>query len=135
MPQVPVSHFLIGPPGILVIEVRHQEGEVFVKDDEWQRRPGIGAFLRGVAEGRLGNPSRDAARDEAALGAYLAERVGPELAESVPVQGSALFVNPRVQLVVEDPSIPVLIPRNLKQFVREGWAAGRARLDDEALRA
>ena len=121
MPQVPrVEHFMIGPGGIVIFQVRHHMGEIHVAGDRWWRKPSFGAFIRGMAEGALGNPARDAERDEEDLRAYLAQQAGAELAEKVPVEAIAVFVNPRVQLVIEsEPTIPVRLPRDVKTFVRQ----------------
>ncbi len=121
MPQVPdAKHFLIGPAGVLLIEVRSQMGEIYVDGDRWSRAPGFGALLRGIAEGSLGNPAHDAERHERQLRAYLSGQVGQELADAVPFEAVAVFVNPRVQLVIQrEPTIPVRLPRDLKAFVRK----------------
>lgn len=136
MPQVPkAEHFIIGPGGVLLIEVRQQEGEIQISGDRWSRRPSLGAWVRGVAEGALGNPTKDITEGAAAMRAYLAGRVGETLANEVEIDGAALFVNPRVQLTIEgDPTVPVLLPRDLKPFVRRTLGpAGADRLTQSQL--
>lgn len=120
LPQVSkAEHFMIGPGGILLFEVRQQEGEIQISGDRWSRKSSLGALVRGVAEGSVGNPARDIEANTAAMRAFLASRVGDALANEVEIEGVALFVNPRVKLTIDgDPSVPVLLPRDLKPFVR-----------------
>jgi hypothetical protein len=107
-----IEHMLIHPGGVLTLTAREVPGKV-AYDGRWRRLgTGIGRFF-GMGGPQLGNPSAEAQADVAALTSYLAEA---QL--EVEVDGAIVFLNPRVELDVDEPDFPVMNGEGLPAFVR-----------------
>jgi len=108
-----VQHVLVHPGGLLAIVVRELDGKVTHKNDRWSRgRSGFGRLF-GLGGPQLGNPSFDASAEVAALHTLLVEN-------SIDVDCDAViaFVNPRVELDIEEPDFPVVNADGLEPYVR-----------------
>jgi hypothetical protein len=107
-----VEHMLIHPGGVLTLTARELPGKIGY-DGRWRRLGG--GFSRFFTRGgpQLGNPSADTDADVAAARGYLAEA---QL--EVEVDGAIVFLNPRVELEVEEPDYPVMNAEGLPGFVR-----------------
>ncbi len=96
-----IDHVLVGPSGIWAIEAKHHVGMVQCVGDAWGYAR-LGA--RGVPQqGHIGNPSQQARRAADALERYLRLK-GVEQ----PVQPLVVFTHPRVELSVEQPTVPIV---------------------------
>jgi hypothetical protein len=132
MPQIPgAPHVLLSPHGIFTFHIRRDEGKITNNGNKWSRRPSLGVLLRTLVEGGLGNPSNDALREARHLGQFLVKTLGEEKAKGLAIQPLILFIDARAQLDVTDPSIPVLTPREVKNFMRK--AQREVRLSQEQL--
>jgi hypothetical protein len=129
---LPVHNLLLTPFGLVVLEVRPYFGEFANVGSKWRRKRSLGQWLLIFGEGALGNPSRDAERNAAAIREYLASRLGQEVAAQVPVDAVVVFTNPRANLTVEEPAVPVVNARDLKSAVRR--PDGRAKLPNDLYR-
>lgn len=116
----PARHVLICPQGVFAIVTRFQEGKFSVKGDKWRtKRSFIGQFFSIFRADGILNPTREA-EDARDFIQYIVEDYDP----NIKVQPIILFVDPRVEVEIEDPTIPVLYadPKrtpNLKDFVRD----------------
>jgi hypothetical protein len=108
------DHVLITPGKLLVLTTRELTGRVRVHGRAW-RRPNafIFGFMR-LAGPQLGNPTVDNERQVESLRKLLDE-------EHLPgeIEGAIVFVDPRVNLDIDEPTTPVLRPEELYDFVRE----------------
>lgn len=109
-----VEHALVHPGGVLALTARELPGKVQLRKGRWRKLGGGIGRLFGMGGPQLGNPTIDTDADTAALRAYLAER---QL--EVEVDGAIVFLNPRVELEVEEPDYPVMNGDGLPEFVRE----------------
>ena len=113
---LPVSHALVGPSGLFVIVARNHEGPIYYSAGRWRQRFNLLRAFGFLGEG-LGNPIRDAERDVHKMQKSLARQ---ELApDDVPIQPLIVFTNEKAELRVQDPPLPVLDPKGLKDFLRK----------------
>jgi len=115
---LPVDNLLLTPWGLVVLEVRPYFGEFINSGGKWRRKRALLQWLLIFGEGSLGNPTRDAQRNVAAVRQFLTARLGEEVAAEVPVEAVVVFTHPRATLTVEDPEVPVAPARELKPAVR-----------------
>ncbi|MCL5264110.1 MAG: NERD domain-containing protein [Chloroflexi bacterium] len=129
---VPASHLLLSPLGIFLIETRVHDGEINCEGDRCHRKRSFSTLIRGFVEGGLGSPSKDVRRGVEGVKAFLAEKLGAEMAEAVPVEGIVVFTNPLAQLKTVNPTVTVLTPKDLKAHIRS--PQGRTKMLGEAYR-
>ncbi len=119
--HIPARHVLIAPQGVFAIVTRYQEGKHRVEGDKWGGRAGMGAvFGRLLRWDMLGNPNDDAGQAVAHVKALLAKGGAPD----VDVQPLIVFTDPRAQVEMINPTIPVLYAStekepNLSEYMRE----------------
>ncbi len=126
---LPADHVLLTPTGVFVFEPRLHDGEIHCHGDKWKRRGGRFRLLQSIFGEPLGNPTRDANRDAAAMTKYIAEHAPDVDAQAVPVQGVAVFAHANATLVLEDPTVPVVLSKDLKNFMRR--AGGQPKMPPE----
>lgn len=108
-----IEHVLVHPGGVLSLTARELPGKVQLKRGRWRKLGGGIGRLFGMGGPQLGNPALDADADTAALRAYLtANQMEAE------VDAALVFLNPRVELDVEEPEYPVTNGEGLPEFVR-----------------
>jgi hypothetical protein len=108
-----VEHLLIHPGGILVITTRDYIGKAVARRNRW-RKAGLGLTrLFGMSGPQLGNPSLETDQAIAAIEQALAEAK-----LEVDVDGAIVFLNPAVQLDVDDPDYAVMLLDHLEGYVR-----------------
>lgn len=118
--HIPARHVLICPQGVFAIVTRFQDGRYAVQGDQWQTFGGVlNSLLRFIRRDSISNPSRDAS-EAAAYVKALFQKASIE----VEVQPLIIFTDPRVQLNIENPLIPVLYgdtkrKPNLKDYLRD----------------
>ena len=116
----PARHVLVSPQGVFAIITRYQDGRFTVKGDKWKHhRSAIGRIFAIFRMDGIGNPTQEAI-DAAKYIRYITEDYDPDLE----IQPLILFVDPRAQIEIEDPLVPVLHtdPKkepNLKNFLRD----------------
>ena len=128
---LPASHVLIGPVGLYVFVVKHQAGQIRCEGRRWSRKFSIGRALLMFGEESLGNPTDELALETNRLTKFIRENQ-PDLQPSI--RGAIVFANPRVQLSLTEPAVPVLQPKQLKPFMRRPAGDG-GYLDGEERRA
>jgi hypothetical protein len=130
----PARHVIFSPQGVFAIVTRFQDGTFAVEGERWSTRKS--PFQRLVSLLRLdmiGDPSADAQRAAAHVGKLLAD-----IAPDVPVQPLVVFVDPRVQLTVTNPTVPVLhanpkMGLNLRDYLRDVTKEKRPTLSQEQI--
>lgn len=116
----PARHVLVCPQGIFVIITRFQDGRFTVKGDRWKTHRGfISQIFTIFRLDGIGNPTQEA-QDAAAYIQSIVEGYDPD----IKVQPLILFVDPRAELEIEDPVVPVLYgdPKrepSLKNYLRD----------------
>ena len=108
-----IEHFLVHPGGVLVLTVLELAGTIRHRNGRWRKVKAGLSRLFGLGGPQLGDPSRDARVSVDALTAFLTEA---QL--EVEVDGAIVFLNPLVQLDVEEPEYPVTNAEGLPELVR-----------------
>jgi hypothetical protein len=118
--SLPANHVLVGPSGILVMAVRSDRSKVTVQGDRWREPFSIGRFFTVFAREGVGNPALELEDQIKKLRALIEKAPLPqgESAATIPIEPVAVFLNPEVQITLENPSVAVLRADQLKDFVR-----------------
>jgi hypothetical protein len=117
--SLPADYVLMGPAGLFVFAAKDHMGQVEYRDGRWRQPFRWTRLLTVFALEGLGNPEREAADQAARLARFLADAWGAEEAAQVPVQGVIVFLAANAELhLTDEPSLPVLPLRRLKDFIR-----------------
>ena len=116
----PVSHLLIGPSGIWTIIPYFQTGTVTYERNRWRARGGgfLQSYMRLFGQDNIGRPDLESEAQKSSAIRYL-KRLLPDGTEVPTVNAVMLFANPKVDLKVDQPPIPALTPKDIKDFLRE----------------
>ncbi|MGQ9584899.1 MAG: nuclease-related domain-containing protein [Anaerolineae bacterium] len=114
---LPAAHVLLGPHGIIVFRLKDQSGEIQCTGERWKQKLTVGRVLTAFGSEGLGNPTRDVEDEAQTLQRFLEKHEIPT--ENVPIRGVVLFLNPNAKLLLENPTVPVLTAKQVKQFLRE----------------
>lgn len=127
----PVSHLLVGPAGIWVLLPYHQKGNVTYRKDRWKM--GGGGFLQGYmrifGQEGIGRPDLEAETEINSINKALAKELEED--EIPEINAVLVFTTEGVEIDAEDPPIPALPVKKLKNFIRE--RAKEKPITDEAL--
>ena len=113
--MLPLPYVLLSPQGVYAFIVRDQTGQVTVNGSQWKSKFSLSKLLMAFAQEGLGNPSSEASDSAGRLAQWIKGKL-PEF-EGV-VEPVIVFVDPRVQLQVSEPVVPVLEAKNLKKWLR-----------------
>ena len=113
---LPAPHVLLGPTGLYVLTAMGQDGVIRCEGDKYRRDFSVGRVFRFMADEGLGKPFVEGNQQVGALKEYLEAH---EIDQDVQIQNVLVFYNPRAQLVLSDPSRPVVIPKALKRAIRK----------------
>lgn len=120
LPDVP--YVLAGPTGIQVFVVRGDKGQVTVAGDRWKEPFSIGRMFTAFTREGLGNPGRELEEAKQKVRELLQKgETGQKLgvnAGDVPIDGAVVFVNPAIDLKLDNPSVPVVPVAQLKKVIR-----------------
>jgi len=124
---LPVPYVLLSPQGIYTLTARDQTGQISVTGSTWKSKFTLGRVLSIFAQEGLGNPTVDAEGQAAKLGAWIKGKL-PDL--NIAVQPAIVFIDPRAQLVVDAPTVPVVDPKGIKKWLRGGGKGQNLRSAD-----
>ena len=113
----PLSHFLITPTGVLVFKVKTLDGMIICSNGKWNRPWKWSRLFGGMGQEALGDPIRELNAEIEAMKKFLADKI--DNAPMVPVDGYVVFSDPRVDLSIDDPSLPVVKAEDLKETLRK----------------
>lgn len=115
----PVSHLLIGPAGILILSPRHQFGTIVYEKGKWKQKGGsiLQRYLRVFAQEGLGRPDLEISSDIDSLNRYLRKNI--QEVEIPSAEAALIFTNERAEITVDDPPIPTIPAKKLKDFIRK----------------
>jgi hypothetical protein len=147
--SLPANHVLVGPCGIMVFALRSDKGRVTVQGDRWREPFGLGRFFTIFAREGVGNPafeleeqirklrqvlSQNGASGAAATPAGIStgNPVPNDSLATVPIEPVAVFLNPEMQINLDNPTIPVLRADQVKDYVRR--RAKEAKLSNNTVR-
>jgi hypothetical protein len=116
----PARHVLVTPFGVFAMITRYQEGHFVVQGDRWKTAGGAFRWIsRNFRRDDIGRPNEEAIRAANHVKGLLAST-----APNVPVQPLIIFVDPRAQVDIVDPTVPVLYADskrepNLRDYLRD----------------
>lgn len=113
---LPAPHVFLTPLGIYVLTALGQDGKIHYDGTKFRRDFSLGRVLRFMGEEGLGRPFAEAAAQVQAIKGLLAQA---GLDDEVGIQNVIVFFNPRAQLDVVDPPVPVVTPKDLKKTIRK----------------
>jgi hypothetical protein len=113
---LPVEHVLLAPSGLSVIVARNHDGPISYANGRWRQKFNLFRALGFLGEG-IGNPVRDAEKDVRHMQKFLAKNA-PELGE-MPIRPLIVFTSAKAELHVQDPPLPVVDAKGLKNLLRE----------------
>lgn len=118
--HLPARHVLVTPFGVFAMVTRYQEGRFIVQQDQWKASGGAFRWISRIfRRDDIGNPTQDALR--------AAEHVRNLLSPTSPnvqVQPLIIFIDPRAQVEIVNPTVPVLFADskrepNLRDYLRD----------------
>lgn len=116
----PARHVLIAPQGVFTITTRWHNGRFAVNGDKWTtfKNP-ISRFFSLMRMDGIGNPTHEAQKSAQHVQSLL-KSVGAD----VEVKPLILFIDPNVQVEIENPTVPVFFADekkspNLTEYLRE----------------
>ncbi len=112
---LPLPYVLLSPQGIHVFTVRDQTGKITVNGSQWKSKFSVSRILMAFASEGLGNPSSEALDNANRLTSWIKTRL-PDFAGAA--QPVVLFTDPRAELEISQPAVPVLEPKGLKKWLR-----------------
>lgn len=132
----PARHVLIAPQGVFAIVTRFQDGRFTVDGDKWVTHKS--ALTRALSIFRfdnIGNPTNDALKAAAHVKAQL-----QPIAPNVEVHPVVVFVSPRAELTLNNPTVPVVYADGkktpvLKNLLRDTGKGERMSLTPEQIQA
>ncbi len=108
---------LLTPQGLYNFTTRDQTGKVSVNGSQWHSPFSLGRALMMFSQEGMGNPTQEAQTNAAKLTNWIRSQLPESTATAQPV---IVFIDPRVQLDVTDPVVPVLDAKGIKKWLRGG---------------
>ncbi len=112
---LPSDNVILSHHGITVVIPRMQKGRVWYDGKRWHHKAGFSKVKQFFGEPGVGRPELDVAQDIRTMQKWLAKRG----MEDVPVNGLVVFVNPEIELELDNPPVPVVQPDNVADFFKE----------------
>ncbi len=131
MYTLPVPFALLEPGGVTVFLVKAQGGTITYEDGKWQHQQKMRLLRQFAGEEALGRPERQLQPLVEDMETYLNERLPADV--DVPVRGIVIFINPEVQVDVDDAPVTALRDAELKAWLRN--SGRRSRLPAETRQA
>ncbi|MBW8010071.1 MAG: NERD domain-containing protein [Chloroflexi bacterium] len=115
--RTPVSHLLVGPAGIWVINPRSIRGSITYLEDKsrWKHRGGS-IFGKLFGQDGLGRPDLELRGEIKAFENFLEKNLGEN---KLPVQAALIFTFPEIVIDAKNSHHPTLPVRKLKDFIRK----------------
>jgi hypothetical protein len=116
----PVSHLLVGPAGIWIIEPYYQRGTITYEKGRWRQKGGgfVLAYLKIFAQEGLGRPDLEIEADTDIVRKFLQKEFGED--QIPPIHAVLAFTDDRADLQVGDEAPhPALKVGALKEFFRK----------------
>jgi hypothetical protein len=125
--SLPVPFVLLSPQGLYAFTTRDQTGKITVNGSQWRSNFSLGRALLMFSQEGLGHPGQDATAAAARLTEWLRSKL-PDI--TVSAQPVVVFLDPRAQLDVTEPSVPVLDAKGIKKWMRGGGKVDSLKIAD-----
>ncbi len=113
---LPSPYVLLGPSGLFLFITRDQAGRVICEGSRWWQPFRISRLLTALGQEGLGNPTKELTDEIQHMERWLAAHL-PE-GERPSVQGAVVFIHPKVELELNNPTVPVIPAGKLKSWFR-----------------
>ncbi|HET9588116.1 MAG TPA: hypothetical protein VFO91_04965 [Anaerolineales bacterium] len=115
----PASHLLVGPAGVWVLKPYHQRGQVTYKKNRWRMSGGgfLQGYLRIFGQESIGRPDIEMEGEIHSLRKSFAKQM--EESEIPEINALMVFTSDQVEIEAEDPPIPAMKVKQLKDFMRQ----------------
>jgi hypothetical protein len=113
---LPAEHVMLSPTGLFILKVKLLDGRISCHGERWHRQFSLGRLVRLLSEERLGNPSKQAQNETEMVRRFVTSHL-PDM--DVPMQPVVLFVDPKAELSVVEPTVPVVPLQDLKAYLRK----------------
>ncbi|PKN93969.1 MAG: hypothetical protein CVU44_06085 [Chloroflexi bacterium HGW-Chloroflexi-6] len=115
----PVSHLLVGPAGVWIIEPYYQRGTITYEKGRWRQKGGgfLLSYLKIFAQEGLGRPDIEIESDTESLKKFLTKQLGE--GQVPPINTVLVFTDERAELKADDAPRPTLKLGSLKEFFRK----------------
>lgn len=134
--HLPARHVVVAPQGVFAIVTRFQDGRFTVDGDKWSSQRGLlGRFFGIFRMDGIRNPTADALAAAEAVQAM----INP-IAPNVKVTPVVVFTDPRVRLMIIEPTVMVVHAQNrlspcLKDYIKDTPKDKRISLTPDQLTA
>ncbi len=114
----PVSHLLVGPAGVWIIEPYYQRGTIVYEKDRWRQTGGgiVMQYLKIFAQEGIGRPDLELEADTAILKKHFLKEFNEN--EIPEINAVLIFTDERADLQTENAPITTLKIEKLKDFIR-----------------
>lgn len=106
-----IDHVVLGPNGVFVIETKNHKGFITCNGDFWKQQKYGRRGTRYL--GRIGSPSKQVKRKAVLLNKFIQKHLQIYLY----VNGLVVFTNEHVRLRIGDPTVAVLRPSEICDFI------------------
>lgn len=107
----PARHVLIAPQGVFAIVTRWHEGKIFVNGENFKTdKSAISRFFSALRMDGVGNPA-----SEARKAAEHVQKLLSDISPGIEVKPLVVFVSPKVELEITDPTLPILYADESKE--------------------
>lgn len=114
----PVSHLLVGPAGVWIIQSYYQRGNIGYKKGHWQQTGGgfLLLYMKIFAQEGLGRPDLEVKADTESIRKMLEKQLGED---APPVNLALVFTDERAVISADDAPNPTLKTKDLKDYLRK----------------
>jgi hypothetical protein len=132
----PARHVLVCPQGVFAMVTRFQDGRYTVEGDKWiTHKSAITRLLSIFRFDNIGNPTADALKAAEHVKTLL-----QPIAPNIEVRPLIIFVSPRAELTITNPTVPVVYavgkkPPVLKDLLRDFGKENRMSLTPDQIQA
>ncbi len=114
----PVSHLLVGPAGVWIIECYYQRGQIGYKNGRWQQKGGgfMLNYMKIFGQEGLGRPDLEIKADLDSLTKSLKKALGED---APPVNAALVFTDPRAEVAADEAPYPTMKIKDLKEHLRK----------------
>jgi len=123
---LPAPYVLLSPQGVYCFSTRDQTGKITVDGSRWHSKFNLGRALLLFAQEGMGNPTSEALAYAENMDTWIKSELPDATVRTQPV---IVFIDQRVQLQINEPTVPVLDVKSLKKWLR---GAGKGKTLDKA---
>lgn len=120
---------LLCPAGLFVFVTRDQEGKITVTKNNWKQPFNVVRLFTAFSQEALGNPAREVLEEVGRVKQWI-KQVKPDL--EIEPQPVVVFVSNKAELILNDPSVPVIFAKDLKDYLRKLIQAKASRMTEPA---